>query len=149
MARGKSHGLGFSNGSIIDFGGGIIAYRPTGKVLPAFRVNIADITGFSSRRATRQDKRNGARVLEQVLILQGSGTELAACPVSSAAARKIESWIRQHPSFRGNVPQNGFPTPQGTVRVDIADQLSKLEELRSAGVLSQEEFNRAKAQLLS
>ena len=30
MARGQSHGLGFGNGSIIDYGGGIIEYRQTG-----------------------------------------------------------------------------------------------------------------------
>lgn len=57
MARGESHGLGFGNGSIIDLGGGIIEYRQTGKLLPAFKVSIADITGFSVRKATRQDKR--------------------------------------------------------------------------------------------
>lgn len=82
MARRESHGLGFGNGSIIDLGGGIIEYRQTGKLLPAFKVNIADITGFSVRKATRQDKRNGASALQQVFVLQGGGTELAACPVN-------------------------------------------------------------------
>jgi hypothetical protein len=46
MARGKSDGLGFGKGSIIEYDGGIIEYRPTGKSLPAFKVNIADVTGF-------------------------------------------------------------------------------------------------------
>jgi hypothetical protein len=149
MARGESHGLGFGNGSIIDLGGGIIEYRQTGKLLPAFKVSIADITGFSVRKATRQDKKNGASALQQVFVVQGGGTELAACPVNYGTAQKIEAWIRQHPAFLGNASQNApGSAPQGTAPVDIADQLAKLAQLRSAGVLSQEEFDRAKAKLL-
>jgi hypothetical protein len=91
MARGQSHGLGFGNGSIVDYGSGVIEYRQTGKLLPAFKVNIADITGFSVRKATRQDKKNGASALQQVLVLQGGGTELAACPVNYGTAQKIEA----------------------------------------------------------
>jgi hypothetical protein len=118
-------------------------------LLPAFKVNIADITGFSVRKATRQDKKNGASALQQVFVVQGGGTELAACPVNYGTAQKIETWIRQHPAFQGNAPRNpSVAEPQGTARVDIADQLSKLADLRSAGVLSQEEFDRAKAKLL-
>jgi len=149
MERGQSHGLGFGNGSIIDFGGGIIEYRQTGKFLPAFKVNIADITGFSVHRATKQDKKNGARAMQQVLVLQGSGTDLAACPVNYGTAQKIEAWIRAHPSFRGNVPQNASAAaPQGAASVNIADELTKLAQLREAGALSPEEFERAKAKLL-
>jgi hypothetical protein len=148
MARGQSHGLGFGNGSIIDFGDGI-EYRQTGKLLPAFKVNIADITGFSVRKAMRQDRKNGATALQQVFVLQGSGTELAACPVNYGTVQKIEAWIRAHPSFRGNVPQNApVAAPQGAAPVDIADQLAKLVQLRDAGVLSPEEFDQAKAKRL-
>src|SRR5487761_1096893 len=122
MARGESHGLGFGNGSIIDLGGGIIEYRQTGKLLPAFKVNIADVTGFAVRKATRRDKKNGASMLQQVFVLQGSGTELAACPVNYGTAEKNETWIRAHPSFRGNVPQNApLAAPQGPAPVNIAD----------------------------
>lgn len=149
MARGQSHGLGFGNGSIIDYGGGIIEYRQTGKLLPAFKVNIADVTGFAVRKATRRDKKNGASMLQQVFVLQGSGTELAACPVNYGTAEKNETWIRAHPSFRGNVPQNApLAAPQGPAPVNIADELTKLAQLRDAGVLSPEEFKQAKAKLL-
>ena len=149
MARGQSHGLGFGNGSIIDYGDGIIEYRQTGKLLPAFKINIADITGFSVRKATKQDRKNGASSLQQVFVLQGSGTELAACPVNYGTAQKIEAWIRAHPSFRGNVPQNApVAAAQGAAPVDIADQLAKLVQLRDAGVLSPEDFDKAKAKLL-
>ena len=95
MVRGQSHGLGFGNGSIIDYGGGIIEYRQSGKLLPAFKVNIADATGFSVRKATRQDRKNGASALQQMFVLQGSGTELAACPVNHGTAQKIEAWIER------------------------------------------------------
>jgi hypothetical protein len=149
MARGQSHGLGFGSGSIIDYGNGDIEYRQTGKLLPAFKINLADITGFSVRKATRQDKKNGASALQQVLVLQGSGTELAACPINHGTAAKIEAWIRAHPSFRGNVPQNvPVATPQGTAPATIADELMKLAQLRDAGALSPEEFTQAKAKLL-
>lgn len=145
----QSHGLGFGNGSIIDYGGGIIEYRQTGKLLPAFKVNIADVTGFTVRKATRQDKKNGASAFQQVLVLQGSGTELAACAINYGTAQKIEAWIRAHPSFRGNVPQNiQVAAPQETAMVNIADELTKLAHLRDAGVLSPEEFDKAKAKLL-
>lgn len=149
MARGQSHGLGFGNGSIIDYGDGTIEYRQTGKLLPAFRVTIADVTGFSVRKATRQDKKNGASALQQVLVVQGGGTELASCAVNHGTAAKIEAWIRAHPSFRGNVPQNTRPAaPQGGASASIADELAKLGQLRDAGVLSAEEFAQAKAKLL-
>jgi putative oligomerization/nucleic acid binding protein len=85
----------------------------------------------------------------QVFVLQGSGTELAVCPVNYGTAQKIETWIRAHPSFRGNVPQNApVAAPQSAAPVDIADQLAKLVQLRDAGGLSPEEFGRAKAKLL-
>jgi hypothetical protein len=149
MAQRQSHGLGFGNGSIIDYGDGIIEYRQTGKVLPAFKVSIVDVTGFSVRKATRQDRKNGAGALQQVLVLQGSGTELAACPINHGTAAKIETWIRAHPSFRGNVPQHApVAAPQSAAPVNIADELTKLAQLRDAGVLSPEEFAQAKAKLL-
>ncbi|HEX4725986.1 MAG TPA: SHOCT domain-containing protein [Pseudonocardiaceae bacterium] len=149
MARGQSHGLGVGSGGIIDYGDGNIEYRQTGKLLPAFKVNIADVTGFSVRKATRQDRKNGASALQQVLILQGSGTELAACPINHGTAAKIEAWIRAHPSFRGNVPQHApVAAPLGAAPVTIADELAKLAQLRDAGVLSPEEFAQAKAKLL-
>jgi hypothetical protein len=109
MAQGQSHGLGFGNGSIIDHGGGIIEYRQSGKFLPAFKIDIADVTGFSVRKPTRQDKKNGASALQQVLVVQGGATEIAACPVSYGTAEKIEAWIRAHAAFRGNVPTPDLP----------------------------------------
>lgn len=76
--------------------------------------DLADVTGFSDRNATRQDRKNGAIALQEVLVVQVSGTDLATCPVSYGTAAKIEAWIRAHPFFRGNVPQHApGPTPPG------------------------------------
>src|SRR3954464_9792813 len=121
MATGQSHGLGFGSGSGSDHEGGIIEYRQTGKLLRAFKVNIADITGFSVRKATKQDKKSGASALQQVFVLQGSGTEIGACAVNYGTAEKIEAWIRAHPSFRGNVPQYALPSASVATPVNIAD----------------------------
>ena len=145
MARGQSHGLGIGKGSIIDHGDGIIEYRQTGKLIPAFKINIADVTGFSVRKATKQDRKNGASALQQVIVVQGGGTELASCAVNHGAAQKIEAWIRAHPSFGSNAAQN---TQALQSSVDIADQLVKLAQLRDSGVLSPQEFDQAKARLL-
>ncbi len=83
-----------------------------------------------------------------ILALQRRSTP--ACPVNYGTAEKIEAWIRAQPSFRGNVPQNApVAAPQGAVPVNIADELMKLAQFRDAGVLSPEEFDQAKAKLLS
>jgi hypothetical protein len=134
-------------GSIIDHGGGMIEYRQTGKLMPAFKVNVADVTGFSVRKATRQDRKNGASALQQVIVLQGGGTELASCAVNYGTAEKIEAWIGAHPSFGANAARNA-PPAQVAAPDNIADQLTKLAQLRDAGVLSPEEFDQAKAKLL-
>ena len=118
-----------------------------GKLIPAFKVNVADVAGVSVRKATKQDRKNGASRLQQVIALQGGGTELASCPVNHGTAAKIEAWIRAHPSFRSNASQTA-PALQVGASVDIADQLLKLAQLRDSGVLSPQEFDQAKAKLL-
>ncbi|NKQ57140.1 SHOCT domain-containing protein [Amycolatopsis sp. K13G38] len=97
------------------------------------------------RKATKQDRKNGASAFQQVFVLQGGGTELAVCPVNYGTATKIEAWIRNHPSFRGNVPQNA---PAAPAPPNIADALTKLVQLHETGALSPEEFDQAKAKLL-
>lgn len=149
MARGQVHGLGIGNGGITDYGDGSIEYRQSGKLMPAFRVNIGDVTGFSVRKATKQDKKNGVSAFQQVFVVLGSGTELASCGVVHGTGAKIEAWIRAHPSFRGNVPQNAAAAvPQITAPVNLADELVKLAQLRDAGALTPQEFDQAKAKLL-
>jgi hypothetical protein len=67
-AVGKSNGLGFGHGSLIEYDDGTVEYRQYGKFLPAFKVRVADVIGFSVRRATREDKKRlEATFLQQVL----------------------------------------------------------------------------------
>jgi hypothetical protein len=94
-----SHGLGVGSGSIIEHSNGVVEYRQTGKLLPAFRVNIADVTGFATRKATKQDKKNGAGAFTVMIVLYGGGTELGAAAVNYGTPEKIEAWFRAHPLF--------------------------------------------------
>jgi hypothetical protein len=43
----KKHSLGFGNGRIIEYEDGTAAYVGSGAFTPAFRVRIADVSGFS------------------------------------------------------------------------------------------------------
>ena len=152
MAReaGNSIGLGFGNGSVIDYGDSV-EYRQTGKLIPAFRVTVADITGFSVRKVTRDDKKRlDASALQQVFVVQGSGTTLAEVAVNHGTAAKIEQVLRAHPRFGTNVHQS---TPgassTATPTTSWVDELAKLAALRDTGVLTSEEFEIAKRKLIS
>ena len=147
---GTSQGLGFGNGSLIEYEDGTVEYRKAFTMLPAFKVAIADITGFSVRKVTKDDKKRlDASSLEQVLTVQGSGTTLAEVSVNYGTAEKIEEWFRNHPQFgttsgppqqaAGNLPQPGT----------FVDELVKLAQLRDAGALTLEEFEQAKHKLLN
>jgi transposase-like protein len=141
-----SHGLGFGSGSLIEHPDGSVEYRPTGKLMPAFRVVIRDIAGFSVRRVTRDDKKRlDASSLQQILTIQGSGTTLAEVAVSYGTAEKIEQWFRAHPHFGKSALTSAAPGGPG---FSTADELAKLAQLRDAGVLSAEEFAAQKAKLL-
>jgi hypothetical protein len=52
-----SHGLGVGAGSIIEYSTGVVEYRQTGKLLPAFRLSIADVTGFATRKPPDKTRR--------------------------------------------------------------------------------------------
>ncbi len=151
MAQPVSHGLGFGNGSMIDHGEGVVVYRQTGKLLPAFKVSIQDVTGVSVRKATRQDKKAlGASSLQQVLTLQGGGTTLAECAVNYGTAEKIETWLRAHPLF-GAAAARATSSPGAaapSASSSLVDELTKLAQLRDSGVLTGQEFDLAKARLL-
>lgn len=153
MARevGNSIGLGVGNGSVIDYGDSV-EYRQTGKLIPAFRVNVADIVGFSVRKATRDDKKRlGASMLQQVFVVQGSGTTLAEAAVNHGTAEKIEQVLRAHPRFGGNARQAASaptPVPPPAAAASWVDELTKLAALRDTGALTPEEFETAKRKLL-
>lgn len=148
MAKPISHGLGLGNGGISDLGDGDIEYRASGKILPSFRVNIADITGFAVRRPGKLDKGLGASSMQQIFSIIGGGTELAACAVNYGTSAKIESWIRAQPLFGKNVSQE-VAGRAPVASSSMSEELVKLAALRDAGVLSAEEFDQAKSKLLS
>lgn len=140
-----SHGLGLGNGSLIEHPDGSVEYRQTGKLFPAFRVNLTDVVGFSVRKVTRDDKKRlKASGLQQVLTVQGSGTTLAEVAINYGTAEKIEAWFRAHPRFNGGAVQSGGPAHG----LSVADELIKLAQLRDAGVLTASEFEAQKAKLL-
>lgn len=145
-----SHGLGFGNGSLIEHPDGSIEYRQTGKLIPAFRVQVRDVVGFSVRKVTRDDKKRlNASSMQQVLTLQGSGTTLAEVAVNHGTAVKVEQWLRARPDF-GAVAAGAQPTaPAAALTGSVADELVKLVRLRDAGVLTHDEFEAQKAKLLA
>ncbi|MEH3135563.1 MAG: SHOCT domain-containing protein [Mycolicibacterium neoaurum] len=152
MAReaGNSIGLGFGNGSVIDYGDSV-EYRQTGKLIPAFRVTVADITGFSVRKVTRDDKKRlDASALQQVFVVQGSGTTLAEVAVNHGTAAKIEQVLRAHPRFGSAVRQSPpLASSAAPPTKSWVDELAKLAALRDTGALTPEEFETAKRKLLS
>ena len=150
----KSYPLGLGNGSLFEFSDGTVAYRESGKIIPAFRVSIRDVTGLSMRRAKKDERENGLgiftfgglRSLQQVLAFRGSGTTIAEVVVSVDAARQIETWFRAHPLFgAGPAPRSADPVGRSS---SLSDELRELAGLRDAGILSPEEFERAKNHLL-
>jgi hypothetical protein len=131
--------LGFGMGSLIDHGDGTVSYREAASFSSAFRVRVADVTGFavSSR----------GKLLTRTLRILGNGTELASVQVGHGVAEVIEQWFRGHPHFSPQ-PIQPFETPQPPVSTSAADELVKLVQLRDAGVLTPEEFDRIKARLV-
>ena len=141
-----SHGLGVGNGSLIEHPDGSVEYRQTGKLLPAFRVMVRDVSGFSVRRATRDDKKRlKASSLQQVVTVQGSGTTLAEVAVNHGTAEKIEEWFRARSDFGANARSQAS---HSATPLSVADELAKLAQLRDSGVLSPQEFDTQKSKLL-
>ncbi len=146
MAGQVSHGLGMGKGSLIEHDDGTVEYRQTGKLIPAFRVRVRDVSGFSIRKATRDDKKRlNALSMQEVLTIQGSGTMLAEVAVNRGTGEKIEEWFRAHADFGAGARPRASPSA-GTV--SVADELAKLAQLRDAGILSPDEFEAQKAKLL-
>jgi Short C-terminal domain len=137
----QKHGLGFGNGKIIEHDDGSAAYIKTGEFTQAFRVQVADVTGFSVTKSKK--------MLERRLHVLGNGTTLASVDVNHGTSEKIEAWFRSHPKFRpAPVVQVVDPLP-ARVGTSVADELQKLADLRAAGVLTGEEFGAAKGRLLA
>src|SRR3954468_19395037 len=131
----------------VEYEDGSAGYVPTGQLTQAFRVQIADVTGFSVTK--------GGKMLERTVNVLGNGTLLAAASVNHGTAEKLEQWFRSHPLFGSKnsaVTSQAFvPPPGGTAgalpNALIADELRKLADLRAEGILTDDEFAAQKARL--
>lgn len=144
----KKHKLGFGNGTIIENEDGTAAYVAPATFSQAFRVKISDVTGFSVSR--------GNKLMERTLHILGNGTELATASVNHGVSEKIEAWFRAHPAFGSTaasaphvLPAMPVAAPAQSSAASLVEELTKLGQLRDAGVLSPEEFDAAKRKLLS
>jgi Short C-terminal domain len=141
----KKHKLGFGYGTLVEHDDGTAGYIPSASLSQAFRVRIADVTGFSVTR--------GHKALERTLNVLGNGTVLGSASVNHGVAEKVEAWFRGHPQF-GTPPAAQTaaaatqPPSRGLSHTLIADELRKLADLRAEGVLTDEEFSVQKARLL-
>jgi hypothetical protein len=138
----KKHSLGFGNGRIIEYEDGTAGYIPSAQMTQAFRVNIADVTGFSVTK--------GTKMLERTLNVMGNGTLLGSASVNHGSAEVIERWFRAHPRFGTGAAATATKSPAVAAPSSalIADELRKLADLRAEGILSEDEFATQKAKLL-
>jgi hypothetical protein len=133
-----SHRLGITGGTLYDHGDGTVSYRAPGKFLDSFRVRIADVVGFT-------ETRGGKKSLQNTLHIVGLGGEIASCDVNVGTTQRIEEWFRAHTDFGKN---NQRPSTSVPGTSSVADELTKLAQLRDAGVLTDQEFAAQKAKLL-
>ncbi|WP_166828374.1 hypothetical protein [Brevibacterium limosum] len=142
-----AHGLGIGRGSLYEFSDGTVAYRPTGSLLPAFRVNIADVSGFSTRHATPRDRRQlKANNLQQVLTVHGLGGVLAEAAMNYGTAELIQSWFWQKQTAIHSQP---LPSPDSAeLSYSTADEITKLKALLDDGVITPRDFKKRKKMLL-
>lgn len=125
----SKHSLGWGNGKIIEHEDGSAGYVPSGSLSQAFRVKITDVTGFSVTKSG---------MLTRTFNVLGNGTLLGSAEVNHGTSEKIEAWFRSHPLFGSQ--QAAAPTTQTVPSASVADEIKKLGELRSQGLLADEEF---------
>jgi Short C-terminal domain len=130
----KKYALGWGNGRIMEYEDGSAGYIPTQSFSQAFRVKIADVTGFSVTKS--------GKMLTRTFNVLGNGTLLGSAEVNHGTSEKIEAWFRSHPLF------GKHQASSSSVPASVADEISKLGELRSQGLLTDEEFAVQKARLL-
>jgi hypothetical protein len=141
------HPLGGARGKLLEFEDGTAAYVRSMELSQAFRVHIADVTGFSVTKS--------GKALQRRLNVLGNGSTLASVDVNHGVSELIEAWFRKHKLFHGNVARSlptpiSAPPPSATAAPSlVADELRKLADLRRDGVLTLAEFQALKSKLLS
>lgn len=134
----KKHKLGVGKGTLTEHDDGTVSYRKTATLTTAFKVRVADVTGFTVSK--------GEQWPNKKLRIMGHGTELVDVDVAADAAKKIEEWFRAHPDFSGGAVTAAVMSTGAAP--SVADELAKLAGLRDSGVLTDEEFAAQKAALL-
>lgn len=130
--------LGVGNGTLIENTDGTVSYRATGTILPAFNVKIADVTGVTSERA-------GFLTVKMKIL--GRGTTLAEVAVNYGTTELIRDWFAARSTEQNSEPlvaKNTTPSARDT----ISEEIIKLKNLFDSGVLTEEEFSKAKAKIL-
>lgn len=128
-----SHGLGFGHGSLIEnTNDGTVQYRAVGKLLPAFNLRLADVTGVSGQRKG---------LLKVLMRVHGQGTVLAEVEVNHGTTELVAKWFKSRIGL-------GATRVVATEGSGMADELRKLAALRRDGMLSEEEFVAAKRKLV-
>lgn len=129
----KSHDLGFGHGSLVENAeAGTVQYRATGKLLPAFNLRIADVTGVSSQRAG---------MLKVLMRVHGQGTVLAEVEVNHGTTEHVSAWFKARIGL-------GATRVTAVVATSLTDQFATLATLFHDGALTQEEFTAAKRKLV-
>jgi hypothetical protein len=121
----------------MEYEDGSAGYIPTQSFSQAFRVKIADVTGFSVTKS--------GKMLTRTFNVLGNGTLLGSAEVNHGTSEKIEAWFRSHPLFGKGQVAGVAHTPAAA---SVADEIRKLAELRSEGLLTEQEFAAQKARLL-
>jgi hypothetical protein len=134
------HALGWGNGKIIEYEDGSAGYIPTQSFTQAFRVQIADVTGFSVTK--------GGKMLQRTFNVLGNGTLLGSVDVNHGTSELIENWFRSHPLFAANAVPAGKNSATAATH-SVADEIRKLGELKAQGLLTDAEFAAQKERLLS
>lgn len=143
----KKHGLGMGNGKLMEYEDGTVGYVQSAEFTQAFRVKIADVTGFSVVK--------GKKMLTREFNVLGNGTLLGTATVNHGTAEIIEKWFREHPDFGANTrsaPTLPSAEPAPVVAPSsalVADELRKLADLRAEGILTDSEFADQKRRLLA
>ncbi|MFN0159070.1 MAG: SHOCT domain-containing protein [Bacteroidota bacterium] len=128
-----SHSLGIGNGSLIeDTENGRVQYRPTGKIMPAFNIRIADVTGVSWRKKD---------FLKVFVTIHGQGTVLAEVEVYHSTSEKIDDW------FTNKIGLGATRTSESPTNA-MSDELLKLAELHKKSILTDDEFTIAKKKII-
>ena len=128
-----SHGLGIGNGSLIEnTDTGTVQYRATGKLLPAFNLRLADVTGVSGQ---------SKGFLKVLIKVHGQGTVLAEVEVNHGTTELVAEWFKSRIGL-------GATRGVATDGPGVTEELTRLAAFRRDGILSEEEFVAAKRKLV-